>query len=384
MTSQRRARRGLCKWSCRDCSYASALPGFQIFHLATNHGCCCAVVQMRFKPQVDGHGRLQLFSLGHDGMYISDERSLMLAFHVRHLPHSIVLQNSNHQQHILVPSFPLARPRVRSLPLSTHVIPVRSGEWAEKVQSRVFVYAMHTCGEFLQISSLSSTLYLLMLRLMSRDYQQAAELLATIAPDTTLTQEQVFLVDMIRRTAQDCHPDAHACRLKLAHAVKQSYQSGMKWDVLEDFGQYLKKLSAVSAACKLSSSEEAALLNSLFVGQPKAQKHASAFDLSMRVEYHKHRAFSGAARVCSWRVVLTACAWGWIPVANVRRRGRPCGRTYEVKMTAGQQHIAGAAVTRVARSAHHWRVHYGRGPWKVRARWRWLRHPQLSPLLFCC
>ena len=115
-------------------------------------------LKTQFKPQVDRDGELRLYCLAHDGLFVSDTRSQQLSSHVLGIPFCIVLENSNHAQFVLTPSFALHRPRVRSLPLSTHLIPHRSSEWAAKVPTRVFVYPVHACGEFLQISSLSSAL----------------------------------------------------------------------------------------------------------------------------------------------------------------------------------------------------------------------------------
>lgn len=273
--------------------------------------------QTQFMPQVDRDGQLRLYCLAHDGLFVSDARSSQLASHVSGIPFCMVLENSNNAQFVLTPSFALHRPRVRSLPLSTHLIPHRSSEWANKVRTRVFVYPVHACGEFLQISSLSSALYvalrpsrstamcvcirkltgrfvahctcryLCMLRLMSRDYTKAARLISMCEVDVPLSHEQQFLVSLINRTATDSHPDAHACRLRLALVCLGAGDFHVAWDVVEDYSQYLKKLGAVSMACRLTDDEEQKLLARFLDGSPEVEKHPGVTELSMRKLFFK-------------------------------------------------------------------------------------------------
>lgn len=104
------------------------------------------MVQLRLKPKLDDNGTLRLFSLDHDGLFISDLRGHSLKAHLRGIPHALVLANTRGQQFLLVPSFGLRRPRVRPLPFSTHLVPHRSTAWMARVRTRTFLYPVHASG----------------------------------------------------------------------------------------------------------------------------------------------------------------------------------------------------------------------------------------------
>ena len=69
-----------------------------------------------------------------------------------------------------------------------------------------------------------------------------------------------FILSLIKRTAdamffRDAHPDAVACRLRLALVCQQACMEA-PWNVEEDLGAYTQTLVHVSAGCKLDPSEE--------------------------------------------------------------------------------------------------------------------------------
>ena len=116
---------------------------------------------------------------------------------------------------------------------------------------------------------------------------KAARLIGMCEVDVPLSHEQQFLVSLINRTASDSHPDAHACRLRLALACLGAGNYRVAWDVLEDYSQYLKKLGAVSLACRLTDEEEQALLSRFLDDTPGAAKHPGVTELSMRKLFFK-------------------------------------------------------------------------------------------------
>ena len=70
------------------------------------------------------------------------------------------------------------------------------------------------------LHSFTSTLYLVMCRLFHRDYAAAYTLLESLDIDTPLDTEQQWLLSELQHLARDSHPDMHACRVKLALALR--------------------------------------------------------------------------------------------------------------------------------------------------------------------
>ena len=60
----------------------------------------------------------------------------------------------------------------------------------------------------------------------------------------------------------DCHPDAHACRVKLSLSTRDTPMV-CPWDLETEVQLYQQKLDSISAACRLSASEEHFLLTVL-------------------------------------------------------------------------------------------------------------------------
>jgi len=91
---------------------------------------------------------------------------------------------------------------------------------------------------------------------MGRSYEQAAKLITACFTDTSFTPEEAWIMKRIKKTADsDQHPDAIACRLRLALVC---YECGeeVPWEVEPDMGAYTQKYANVSLACRLTLDEE--------------------------------------------------------------------------------------------------------------------------------
>jgi hypothetical protein len=64
---------------------------------------------------------------------------------------------------------------------------------------------------------------------------------------------QIF--DILSTLNLDCHPDAHAVRLKFSLATMASSMV-CPWDPATEMENYIRKIRAVSAGCRLTPSEE--------------------------------------------------------------------------------------------------------------------------------
>ncbi len=66
----------------------------------------------------------------------------------------------------------------------------RSAEWEAAVKTRFYLYPLHPSGAFLQPPSLASTLYLVALRMLHREYHTTSRLISTCATDVPFSDDE--------------------------------------------------------------------------------------------------------------------------------------------------------------------------------------------------
>ena len=71
-------------------------------------------------------------------------------------------------------------------------------KWLQRLSTRYFVYPVHISCSFLLTKGLHAAMYLILLRLLHRDYNEAYRLTDSIATDTSLSSEgkQIFKVSL--------------------------------------------------------------------------------------------------------------------------------------------------------------------------------------------
>jgi hypothetical protein len=171
----------------------------------------------------------------------------------------------------------------------------QEGNWLASIQSRFWLYPVHISGCYFTSPSLSASLYLVLLMLLRRQYAEASRLLATCFKDSPFTAEELWIVGMLAKTGPDqvhtdMHPDAIACRLKLAlvcvecgHGPIEPASSenddarddgrdsdsenitrkAGQWAVQTDHSKMIQIYAHVSKACCLSYEDEQHLLDVL-------------------------------------------------------------------------------------------------------------------------
>ena len=212
----------------------------------------------------------ELFSLDHDDMRIPNSHPLSgddRDEFTLNLPNSLALMGVYGSKSLFLPNYGLRQLRILSCPLSTTIVADRTKSgWWEHVSCRFYVLPVHNSGAFVSSNTLEAALYLVLLRLVHRSYESAARLLQACQSDTTFTREQRWIMSLFSQTEKDSHPNAHACRLKLA-ALCQECGEAVPWSdkvsIGEDFEKYLQKLTHVSSFCKLSQTQEKRLLAEL-------------------------------------------------------------------------------------------------------------------------
>lgn len=184
------------------------------------------------------------------------------------MPQGIVLENTKSERFILVPNYALKRVTVRSDPFSTELSFVKThSHWAKYVHTRFYLYSADVVDELWpdQTPSLVSSLYLAYLRLMARQYVDVAQILLACSKDMPLTREERWLVHiMIKESKPDVHPDAVACRLRVAIFAFNTEEKLMEEedlkDILErDFQLYMGEAASMlvtGSECRLTVMEE--------------------------------------------------------------------------------------------------------------------------------
>lgn len=218
-------------------------------------------LKMSFREKADEKGVPRLYSLDHVNLYISNVRSELTCKLMTGLPHSLLMTTSNGELQILVPTIDPVRPKIGSSPFTTELVMNRSDnpDWYGAVESTYFLYPVHVSLSFLFSPTLSSSLYLLLLRFLNRNYEDTFRLASTIGTDVEFSTEEDVIFQCLGRLDGDNHPDAHAARLKIALVIFDSPVS-CPFDLTRQCSRYIQKLPHISAVCRISHAEELELL----------------------------------------------------------------------------------------------------------------------------
>jgi len=204
-----------------------------------------------------------LYSRDHDGLFISNYRDSMIQKLLEGVPHSLLLENVDHELFMLVPGAALPiRPSIVEDRFPTEIVFDRNrSNWLSNLEVRHYLYPIHKSKSFLFTPTLASALYLLLLRFLNRQYSQVFQLAGSCVTDGTLSMEENQIFDQLEFVKNDFHADAHACRLKIWLATVDT-KMNCPWDITSEMEFYLAKHGHVSAACRLTIDEELAVLES--------------------------------------------------------------------------------------------------------------------------
>eukprot|EP00931_Biecheleriopsis_adriatica_P073552 TRINITY_DN47812_c0_g1_i1.p1 TRINITY_DN47812_c0_g1~~TRINITY_DN47812_c0_g1_i1.p1 ORF type:complete len:4288 (-),score=931.49 TRINITY_DN47812_c0_g1_i1:37-12879(-) len=216
----------------------------------------------------------RIYSLDHDGWYVAEAgmdtaaTSTLLKDLLVGLPHSLILEKETKELQMLVPAWELRRPKEKGAPFGTHLLFHRGAEgWPEVFSSaRCFLFPVHATRAFLQPKSLDALLYLILLKLYARQYEDAHRLAMSIAVDVPFTSTELWAFKQLFHV-KDGHPDANALRLRLMVAVRFSpdvdslSDSRGGWELHQEVDAYLRKMPHVTAGCMLTPAEELQAIN---------------------------------------------------------------------------------------------------------------------------
>ena len=232
-------------------------------------GCMCSIdfvdlprLKLSFTTKTNHDGVERLFSLDHADLFVSDQYDAFSSKLMATIPFSLLMSNLRGESQLLVPVLPPHRPRVVTEPFSTELVLDRSNrKWTQALSQHFFLYPIHVSLAFVMPKGLNSALFLLLLRLLNRDYDSAFRMCDSIATDSKLSSEGLQIFGALRFAADDFHPDAHAVRLKITLVTIES-GAPFPWDLTLELASYVAKLAHVSATCLISEQEELQLLSS--------------------------------------------------------------------------------------------------------------------------
>lgn len=147
-------------------------------------------LKLSFTVRKDYTGVERLYSLDHSDLFVCNKRKPLVNSMIQGIPHSLLLSNLEGELQVLVPIVNPKRPQVLSEPFSTALVLDRSdATWNNALGSRFFLYPVHVSTSFLLTKGLHAAMYLLLLRLLHRDYDQVFRLTDSISTDTELAPE---------------------------------------------------------------------------------------------------------------------------------------------------------------------------------------------------
>jgi ankyrin repeat protein/thiol-disulfide isomerase/thioredoxin len=210
---------------------------------------------------VDEESRTLLVSDELPGFYVADQDLPAAAKQLLEgVPQVLILSSLQQEWCALVPNTMVTRPNVKPRPFSTELVfDADHQQWKKNAQVPYFTYRLHQSGLSLVPEGLSSALYLLVLKLLHRDYARACSMVAGISTDAALSKQENQIIQLLKQTTRDNHPDAVACRVKVELALADC-PVHLPWDIRVEAGRYFEMLRHVSATCRLSQREEEMLI----------------------------------------------------------------------------------------------------------------------------
>ena len=166
-------------------------------------------IRCRFEPKKSLDGQLRFYSVDYNEYFISDKhhtsnndnlRNLMIG-----LPTAILLESLAGSFKILMPSFFPYGFIVKKLPYQNNIMfPKLDVKWLMCMTSKHFVYDVHSSQSFVVAPNLAGSLYILMVRLMQKDYEGCMKLVDACQSDMPPNQEEEII---IKHIIDECYPD---------------------------------------------------------------------------------------------------------------------------------------------------------------------------------
>jgi hypothetical protein len=204
------------------------------------------------------NGEMRLCSENHAGLFISNARNDQLRQLLDGLPTSLLLESASRDLFVIIPAG--TKP---SLEQQCILIERCNAKWLGNLGDvRHYLYPIHMSGTFLCPSSLAASFYMLLWRLFTGAYAKAFKIVESCVSDTKLSGEERQIWQQIGEVDADVQPNACACRLKMS-LLTMGCEDSMRcvWNPRDELAMYCGVRQHVSAACRLSHTEELDLID---------------------------------------------------------------------------------------------------------------------------
>jgi hypothetical protein len=209
--------------------------------------------QISFSAKTDLDGVTRLYSSDHVGMFISQSWNPMADKLLMGIPHAVVLESMDGEFAFMVPS---------TLPTKLKVINSRFRVSFYHDRSRdivlTYYYPIHLSNSFLFTPTLESAMYLLLIRMIHGQFEDAIRLVDSCLSDS-LSGEATEIWERLQKEDEDRNPDAEALRLRL-YLVALDGGYNCSWNLVDQLFAYVSRLGNISAVCRLSPQQEHKLL----------------------------------------------------------------------------------------------------------------------------
>ncbi|TMW68228.1 hypothetical protein Poli38472_007900 [Pythium oligandrum] len=221
-------------------------------------------LKIKLKPREDTSSRKIRFDVvDQNGWLLSDISTAAANTDAKYLsallsivPNAWLLESDTNDLRLICPNHDIYRPRVQEEPLSNLVLADRASTgWQQAMETRFYAYPIHSSRTFLLPPSLSSTLYLILTSLLSKNYDIAMEFIKGCNIDVKFTEEEKWIFDQLVKTLDDRHPNACACRIRLSLGIVYS-ENKAPWKLPAELQDYFSARTHVDATCRLTVEEE--------------------------------------------------------------------------------------------------------------------------------
>jgi hypothetical protein len=150
-------------------------------------------LHLTFEKKVDSEGKIVYMCVEQSGLFITGYNSdLRFGPLIEGLPRVVLLKNIDEEYFALIPA--IAKPVLSGWKGSTKqfvfTTSMSNVEWLENSgESAYFIYPIHSSGSFMSSKSIASSLYLLVVRLMTRKYEEAFSLIESCVSDVPYTKQ---------------------------------------------------------------------------------------------------------------------------------------------------------------------------------------------------
>lgn len=199
-----------------------------------------------------GDPRLHCTSIS--GLFVSnriDEEHVRK--HADGIQHCLLLQNDAGELSLLCSCVEMKRLKVADCPMNTEAMATFGSQG-------YFLYPLHVAGMYLQCTTRAATLYLIYLRMVSREYVAATELIAQAFVDNAMAANEQAILQWIcdLEDNKEQHPDAVACHLRVLQLALSNGWGDVE-TVIKVYAKYQEVETLLSACCRYTVAEELTL-----------------------------------------------------------------------------------------------------------------------------